>query len=131
MDQPHLGHKMPRPGMQRLTWCPSCFNDGSNVTLTSRQLCILTLYSRNQTLPTRHVLENCPAVEQCRRQLGIRAFLDGCLSAGRSRARAYKNYILGLDENNLKVDLKTHLDRGASLQLLTDAWLETWEESDD
>jgi len=114
MDQPHLGHKMPRPGLQRLTWCPSCFSDGSNVTLTSR-----------------HVLEDCPAIEQSRRQLGIRSFLDGCLSAGRSRAKAFKNYILGFDENNQKVDLKTHLARGACLQLLTDAWLETWEESDD
>ena len=131
MDQPHLGHKMPRPGLERLTWCPSCINNGINVRLTSRQLYIQSLYSHNQTVPTRHVLENCPAVELSRQQVGIRAFLDGCLSAGRSRARAYKNYILGLDENNMKVDLKTHLARGACLQQLTAAWLETWEESND
>ena len=34
--------------------------------------------------------------------MGIRSFLDGCLSAGRSRAKAFKNYILGFDENNQK-----------------------------
>ena len=36
MDQPHLGHKQPRPGLQRLFWCPSCLSLGSRVHLTSR-----------------------------------------------------------------------------------------------
>ena len=36
MDQPHLGHKMPRPGQHRLSWCPSCLNEGRLVPLTSR-----------------------------------------------------------------------------------------------
>ena len=32
---------------------------------------------------------------------------------------------MGLDKDNIKVDLKSHLARGAHLQELTDAWLET------
>jgi len=114
MDQPHLGHKMPRPGQHRLSWCPRCLNEGRLVPLTSR-----------------HVLDNCPSVEHIRRELGIRSFLDSCLRAGRSRAKAYKNYLLGLDKDNIKVDLKSYLARGAHLQELTDAWLETWEERSD
>ena len=60
-------------------------------------------------------------------QLGIRAFLDDCLKAGRSRSSAYKYYIMGLDKAGNGVDLKTHLERGASLRQLTEAWLNTWE----
>ena len=77
------------------------------------------------------VLDNCPSVELVRRKLGIRSFLDSCLGAGRSRAKAYRNYLMGQDKDNIKVDLKSHLARGAHLQELTDAWLETWEERSD
>ena len=60
--------------------------------------------------------------------LGIQEFLDDCLQAGRSRASAYKFYLLGLDKNGFKIDLALHLKRGACLRELTDAWLETWDE---
>jgi len=114
MDQPHLGHKRPRPGLQRLYWCPSCLNLGSRVHLTSR-----------------HVFESCPAVEGVRKDLGITSFINSCLEAGRSRARAYKNFLLGLDGRNNKVEPKDYLERGASLKELTDAWLESWGQADD
>ena len=74
------------------------------------------------------MLETCVAVEESRVALGIRAFLDGCLQAGRSRASAYRHYIMGLDRNGDKVDLAVHLQRGANLRELTDAWLRTWED---
>ena len=48
-----------------------------------------------------------------------------------SRARAFKNFLLGLDESNDKVDLKDYLERGACLKELTDAWLDSWGQADD
>ena len=53
--------------------------------------------------------------------MGISTFINSCLEAGRSRARAFKNFLLGLDESNDKVDLKDYLERGACLKELTDA----------
>ena len=35
---------------------------------------------------------------------------------------------MGLDRNGDKVDLAVHLQRGANLRELTDAWLRTWED---
>ena len=35
---------------------------------------------------------------------------------------------MGLDRNSDKVDLAVHLQRGANLRVLTDAWLHTWED---
>ena len=75
----------------------------------------------------RHVLESCSAVELTRVSLGIRAFLDDCLQAGRSRATAFKYFIMGFDKNGVKVDLAFHLERGAKLQELTESWLSKWE----
>ena len=79
----------------------------------------------------RHVLESCSAVELTRETLGIRAFLDGCRQAGRSRATAYKYYVMGFDKNGLKVDLALYFKRGSSLQELTETWLSTWEDPED
>jgi len=115
MDQPYLGHKAPRPGRERLSWCPACWtSDGPSAPLSSR-----------------HVLESCSAVEGTRVALGIRGFLDGCLQAGRSRASAYRHYVLGLDKNGDKIDLAIHLERGASLYKLTETWLNVWEDPGD
>ena len=115
MDQPYLGHKAPRPGRERLSWCPACWTcDGPSAPLSSR-----------------HVLESCNAVVETRAALGIQDFLDGCLQAGRSRASAYRHYVLGLDKNGDKIDIETHLKRGASLHKLTETWLSTWEDPDD
>ena len=61
-------------------------------------------------------------------QLGIRAFLDDCLKAGRSRSSAYKYYIMGLDKTGNKIDINVHLKRGECLHQLTEAWLNTWED---
>ena len=69
-------------------------------------------------------------MEVTRKELGIRAFLDDCLKAGRSRASAYKHYVMGLDEVGSRVDLAIHLKRGASLHQLTETWLNTWENPD-
>ena len=77
------------------------------------------------------MLESCTAVDEKRVELGIQDFLDVCLQAGRSRATAYKNYILGLDHNGDKVDLGNHLKRGASLREMTESWLATWEDPAD
>ena len=74
------------------------------------------------------MLESCPAVEFEREEVGIKAFLDGCLKAGRSRATAYKHFILGRDQDGEKVGLEAHWKRGASLHNLTEAWLSTWED---
>jgi len=82
-------------------------------------------------LTSRHVFESCPAVEGVRKDLGITSFINSCLEAGRSRARAYKNFLLGLDGRNNKVEPKDYLERGASLKELTDAWLESWGQADD
>jgi len=82
-------------------------------------------------LSSRHVFESCPAVADVRKDLGISTFINSCLEAGRSRARAFKNFLLGLDENNNKVDLKDYLERGACLKELTDAWLDSWGQADD
>lgn len=126
MDQPYLGNKAPRPGRERLFWCPACWTaNGPAATLSSRHIFILELLDNVQC---RHVLESCSAVRMTREALGIQAFLDDCLHAGRSRASSYKFYILGLDKNGDKIDLALYLKRGACLQELTDAWLATWED---
>ena len=62
---------------------------------------------------------------------GQAGFLDGCLQAGRSRASAYRHYVLGLDKNGDKIDLAIHLERGASLYKLTETWLNVWEDPGD
>ena len=62
--------------------------------------------------------------------MGITSFINSCLEAGRSRARAYKNFLLGLDERN-KVESKYYLERGACLKKLTYAWLDSWGQADD
>ena len=63
-----------------------------------------------------------------RAELGIKAFLDECLQAGRSRASAFKYYIMGFDKMGNKIDIADHLKRGASLNKLTEMWLSTWED---
>ena len=73
-------------------------------------------------------MDSCPAVEETRATLGIREFLDDCLQAGRSRASAFKYYILGFDKSGDKIDLASHLQRGACLKELTEVWLSTWED---
>jgi len=111
VDQPPLGHKEPRPNMQRLQWCPACRG-------------MLTDPLR---LTSRHVLEECMAVEACRIRVGIRAFLSSCRQAGWSQASAYRLYLTGKNEQDIKVSKKDYLLRGASLAVLTDSWLSTWE----
>jgi len=111
MDQPPLGHKEPRPNRQRLHWCPGCIG-------------MLALPLK---LTSRHVMEECMAVEACRVRVGIRAFLSSCRQLGWSQASAYRLYVSGRDEHGSKVSQKNHLLRGASLAVLTDTWLSTWE----
>ena len=64
-------------------------------------------------------MDSCPAVEETR------------ATPGRSRASAFKYYILGLDKTGVKVDLAAHLQRGASLRELTEVWLSTWDDNVD
>ena len=61
---------------------------------------------------------------------GIQSFLERCRDAGMSRAAAYRAYIMGKDCHGVRIEVNDHLDRGASLSKLTDAWLETWYEED-
>ena len=130
MDQPYLGHKAPRPGRERLSWCPACWtSDGPSAPLSSRHS--FSVISLDDDVKLRHVLESCSAVEGTRVALGIRRFLDGCLQAGRSRASAYRHYVLGLDKNGDRIDLAIHLERGASLYKLTETWLNVWEDPGD
>ena len=75
----------------------------------------------------RHVLEECMAVEACRIRVGIRAFLSRCRQMGWSQASAYRFYLTGKNEQNIKISKKDHLLRGASLAVLTDTWLSTWQ----
>ena len=76
------------------------------------------------------MLENCPAVDESRMELGIKDFLDTCLVAGRSRASAFEFYIMGFDHTGAKVDHDVHMSRGASLSKLTEDWLSVWEDPD-
>ena len=124
MDQPFLGHKAPRPGRARLYWCPACWTSVGPTLFKAFNFTSDPFFN----VKPRHVLESCPAVNLKREELGIKAFLDGCLQAGRSMATAFKLFILGLDEDRKKVDLETHMKRGASLHELTEAWLSTWED---
>ena len=130
MDQPYLGHKAPRPGRERLSWCPACWtSDGPSAPLSSRHS--FTLVSVDDDVTPRHVLESCAAVEETRVALGIRDFLDGCLQVGRSRASAYRLYVCGFDKNGDKIDVALHFKRGACLHKLTEMWLSTWEDPED
>lgn len=127
VDQPYLGNKAPRPGRERLFWCPACWTpSGPWAVLDSRHK--FTSYPFDLYTLHRHVLGTCSAVEVTRAELGIRAFLDECLQAGRSRASAFKYYIMGFDKMGNKIDIADHLKRGASLNKLTEMWLSTWED---
>ena len=112
MDQPPLGHKAPKPGYARLSFCPACRDD----------------LRAPAPLTSRHVLEDCVGVSPVRRAEGISKFLDDCLKEGRSRASAYMFYVTGKDCNGEQIPVKDHLERGGSLSRLTDAWLGLWYE---
>ena len=58
---------------------------------------------------------------------GIRAFLTECRDAGRSEASAHFLYVNGQDAKGVQIPREAHLERGASLNRLTDIWLGTWE----
>ena len=66
-------------------------------------------------------------VKACRIRVGIRAFLSSCRQAGWSQASAYRLYLTGKNEQDIKVSKKDYLLRGASLAVLTDSWISTWE----
>ena len=128
MDQPFLGNKAPRPGRERLFWCPACWTpSGPSAVLNSRHK--FTKYPLDFYTYLRHVLSSCAAVEVTRAALGIRVFLDDCFQAGRSSATAFKYYILGCDKSGNRIDLSSHLKRGSSLNELTETWLSTWEDT--
>ena len=76
---------------------------------------------------SRHVFEDCVAIEATRVREGIRDFMVECRNRGRSRASTYHLYINGMDANLEKVGQRDHLMRGKSLDNLTSAWLSTWE----
>ena len=61
---------------------------------------------------------------------GIQSFLERCRDVGMSKVAAYRAYIMGKDCHGVQIEVNDHLDRGASLSKLTDAWLETWYEGD-
>lgn len=111
MDQPPLGHKEPLPGRGRLLWCPACRG----------------LLESPVPLTSRHVLEDCMAVEACRIREGVRDFFKSCRFAGVSQCRAYKLFLNGMGPDGTKVPRSEHLHRGASLIRLTQTWLNTWE----
>ena len=77
------------------------------------------------------MLEDCVGVSPVRRAEGITKFLDDCLKEGRSRALAYKFYVMGKDCNGDQIPVKDHLERGGSLSRLTEAWLDLWYEEAD
>ena len=130
MDQPPLGHKVPRPGMGRLAWCPACpafFRTPSP--MSSRHIYDKSFLTY-VTITFRHVLEDCMAIETVRQREGIRSFLDECHNAGLSSATSYRHYIAGLDAKGIKIDVKDHLSRGGCLLRMTEAWLDIWEPKD-
>ena len=94
------------------------------------QACVITILVLFLQYPlfllSRHVLEDCMAVEACRVREGIRAFLSACRGAGWSRAASFRFYVTGRDKDGLEIAKKDHLLRGASLTRLTDAWLNVW-----
>ena len=57
---------------------------------------------------------------------GIRTFLDECAAAGRSEKTSHYLFVNGFDAKKIKIPIKEHLKRGATLARLTDAWLSTW-----
>ena len=139
MDQPHLGHKLPRPGYSRLgLYLPCHLNGPSNRYGISPLFCsflsiLLTLRLSwcpacfGNLLTSRHVLQDCVAVEEVRVREGIRTFLNDCKIAGRSSATAYRLYVTGEDAFGSKIATEEHLQRGGCLSRLTDEWLDLWE----
>lgn len=136
MDQPPLGHKEPRPGRGRLLWCPACSGLLESPTpLTSRYV----TFSRSNIqisyvkyilylLPiSRHVLEECMAIEACRICEGVRCFFTRCCVVGLSQETAYKLFLNGARPDGTRIPKCEHLQRGASLIRLTESWLNTWE----
>ena len=129
MDQPPLGHKAPRPGLDgRLALCPACPGLHRAPSPMSSRHAILILISNY--VFCRHVFLECTAIESVRKQEGIRSFLDACSNAGLSSVASVRYYISGLDTKGVKIPVKDHLSRGRSLINITEGWLSIWEPMD-
>ena len=140
MDQPPLGHKSPKPGYARLTFCPACIGCLTGpARLTSRHefyLCLAyasvlrSIFGSYFDFFFRHVLEDCLAISFVRKKEGISDFLTSCREMGMSKAASYTSYVMGKSCQGIQIPVHEHLARGASLSRLTDAWLETWFDED-
>ena len=86
----------------------------------------MMMMKKPRLMSSRHVLEDCMAIEACRVKEGIRAFLSECRRMGWSRRTAFRFYVSGLDKNGVEITRNQHLLRGARLTRLTDTWLKTW-----
>ena len=78
------------------------------------------------SLTSRHVLEDCFAVEAWRIREGARTFLTECRMVDWSRATAYRFFISVYKKDGTNVLRKEHRLRGGSLIRLRNAWLATW-----
>ena len=78
-------------------------------------------------MSTRHVLEQCVAVEATRKTEGIRSFLESCREAGLASETAFRFFISGLDSKGCPIKVCDHMLRGKSLMKLTEAWLDIWD----
>merc|ERR1712181_128084 len=107
MDQVPLGHKRPRLGMARLIHCPAC-----------RGLVEFPI-----ALTSGHVFHECMAVEELERASEITRQGVRTLEGARRQP---------LNPDGEVIDIKEHLLRGASLDILVKMWLFMWgqEETD-
>ena len=74
-------------------------------------------------LLSRHVLEECRAVQAARAKTRIAKFLSDCRAAGVPRALRYKMFITGLAPDMSMLPLEAYLARGEALLELQASWL--------
>ena len=74
-------------------------------------------------LLSRHVLEECRAVQAARAETGIAKFLSDCRAAGIPRALHYKIFVTGLAPDMTMLPLEAYLARGEALLELQASWL--------
>ena len=98
-----LGNKAPRPGKERIKYCPLC-------------------WPATVVLSEKHVLVSCPSVLRVRRESGLSSVLGQLLLEGLSEDNAYSHYVTGLDSVGRKVAKQLHLQRGLAMGEVIEAW---------
>jgi hypothetical protein len=110
LDQTRIGRKTPLEGRARMKWCLPC----SKVNSTS---CLNTCV---------HLVEECQVVQHIRKKYDIQEYFEEVIARGGTRAKAFSDYVNGLDVEGVMVTREEYMARGAAVVEMHTAWLKEW-----